>query len=256
MTRIAANHEVMAAEGEPASVLTKVEATRQEWLRFELWLTLARVLLVELAVGAALVLADWTWILPTSVRALGLVAMAVLAVYLVIRFRQPLDRAGSAAKVEAYFPDLGQRLRTVVEYAEPARDTVPASAGLLRALNRDTDRRVSGLDFRELIPWAAFERRAVILFFAAALGLVTLIVSPGLQTATLRMLLMPVHYTTLKVEPGDMTVKAGQELKVVATLSGRPVKSATWSYRSKDGGGQWIAASLASASAPESRGSR
>ena len=111
--------------------------------------------------------------------------MAVLAVYLIIRSRRPFDRAGSAARVEAHFPDLGQRLRTVVEYAEPAPDTVPASPGLLKALNRDTDRRVSGLDFRVLIPWAAFERRAVILFFAAVLGLVTFVVSPGLRTAAL-----------------------------------------------------------------------
>jgi hypothetical protein len=251
MTSLAANLDVMAADGEPSGALSKLEETRQEWLRFERWLALARILLVELALGAALVLADWTWVLPASVRAVGLVAMAMLAVYLIVRFRRPLNRTGSAAKVEAYFPDLGQRLRTVVEYAEPAPDTVPASPGLLKALKRDTDRRVSELDFRVLIPWAAFERRAVILFFASVLGLVTFVVSPGLRTAALRMLLLPVHYTTLKVEPGDMTVKAGQELKLVATLSGRPVKSASWSYRRKDGGGQWITSSLAPQSTPE-----
>ena len=64
------------------------------------------------------------------------------------------------------------------------------------------------------------------------------------------MLLLPVHYTNLKVEPGDLTLKAGQELKLDATLSGRPVSSASWSYRMKDGGGQWITASLASTSTP------
>ena len=109
--------------------------------------------------------------------------------------------------MEAHFPELGQRLRTVVEYAQPAPDTVPASPGLLKALRRDTDRRTAGLDFRELVPWAAFERRAVVLFLAAAFGLVTLLVSPGLRTAALRMLLLPVHYTSLKVEPGDLTVE-------------------------------------------------
>ena len=250
MTRIAANLDLTAADGESSGVLTKLESTRQEWLRFELWLGLVRILLVELALAAALVLADWTWVLPTSVRTLGLVAMAVLAVYLVIRFRRPLDRAGSAAKVEAYFPDLGQRLRTVVEYAEPAADTVPASPGLLKALRRDTDRRVSALDFRVLIPWAAFESPGGDLVLRRRAGLVTFVVGDGLRTAALRMLLLPVHYTTLKVEPGDMTVKAGQELKLVATLSGRPVKAASWSYRRKDGGGKWITASLTAPSTP------
>ena len=164
------------------------------------------------------------------------------------------DRAGSAAAAEAQFPELGQRLRTIVEYAQPAPDTVPASRGLLKALRRDTDRRVAGLDFRTLVPWAAFERRAVMLFFAAACGVVGLLVSPGLRTAFLRMLLVPAHYTDLKVAPGDLTLKAGQELKLDATLSGRPVSSASWSYRMRAGAGKWVTASLAPAIAPgESR---
>ena len=96
----------------------------------------------------------------------------------------------------------------------------------------------------------------MILFFTAVLGLVTVVVSPGLRTATLRMLLLPVHYTNLKVEPGDLTLKASQDLKLDATLSGRPVKSASWSYRRKDGGGQWITASLAYTLRRASHGNR
>ena len=160
MTRIVANAIAMAGGDESSAVLTKLEGTRREWLRFERWLGLTRVLIVELAIGAAFVIADWTWVLPTAVRAIGLSTMAIVGPWLIIWFRRPLDPADTAAQVEAHFPDLGQRLRTVVEYAEPAPDTVPASPGLIRALNRDTDRRVSGLDFRALIPWAAFERRA------------------------------------------------------------------------------------------------
>jgi hypothetical protein len=247
MTTIATNLDVMGGDGEPSGVLTKLEATRLEWLRFERWLLLARVLLVELVVGAALVMADWAWVLPTGARAVGLLGMAAVALGLIVRLRRPLDRAGSAARVEAHFPDLGQRLRTIVEYAQPAPNTAPASPGLLKALKRDTDRRVSQLDFRVLIPWAAFERRAVILFFATTVGLITLLISPELRTAALRMLLLPVQYTTLKVEPGDLTLTAGHELKLDATLSGRPVAAASWSYRTKVDAGHWITASLAPA---------
>ena len=39
------------------------------------------------------------------------------------------------------------------------------------------------------------------------------------------MLLIPVHYTALAVAPGDVTLKAGDELKLKVTLSGRPVSS-------------------------------
>ena len=66
-----------------------------------------------------------------------------------------------AAELEDEFPELGQRVRTVVEYAAPAAAAVPASPGLLKALARDTDRRTAQLDFQRLVPWAAFERRAV-----------------------------------------------------------------------------------------------
>ncbi len=250
MTSISTDPNVTSAGHESTGALSKLDATRRELLTFQVWLGLARVLLAQFTLGAALVLADWIWVLPMAVRALGLAAMAALAVVLILRFRRPLDRVGSAVAVEAHFPELGQRLRTVVEYAEPASDTVPASPGLLKALDRDTDRRTSKLDFRELVPWPAFERRAVALFLAAAVGLITLLVSPGLRTAALRMLLVPVHYTSLKVEPGNLTLKAGNELKLDATLSGRPVASASWSYRTNDAGSHWITASLAADRAP------
>ena len=40
------------------------------------------------------------------------------------------------------------------------------------------------------------------------------------------MLFLPAHYTTMSVEPGDLTLKAGEDLKLAVTLDGRPVKSA------------------------------
>jgi Domain of unknown function (DUF4175) len=245
MTRIATGPDVTDGGVESAGALGKLDATRRELLRFQFWLGLARVLTAVVALAATLIVADWRWVLPTAIRALGLVAMAVLALFLFFRSRRPLDRLGPAAAAEAHFPELGQRLRTVVEYAEPAPDTVPASPGLLKALHRDTDRRTSELDFRDLIPWAAFERRAVALFLAAAFGLIALFASPGFRTAALRMLLLPFYYTSLTVEPGDLTLKAGSELKLDATVSGRPVARASWSYRKNEGGGRWITASLA-----------
>ncbi|HKI18057.1 MAG TPA: DUF4175 family protein, partial [Isosphaeraceae bacterium] len=105
--------------------------------------------------------------------------------------------------------------------------------------------RTSGLEFRNLVPWASFERRAVALFLASAVGITALVVSPGLRTATLRMLLFPFHYTALAVKPGDVTLKGGEELKLEISLFGRPVDSASWSYRKKDGGGQWMTTALA-----------
>src|SRR5262249_41326653 len=153
------------------------------------------VLLAEIGLASALVLADWIWVLPVAVRGAGLLAMIGLAMSMLARSRRPITRAAVAADVEGQFPELGQPLRTVVEYAEPSPDTVPASPGLIKALVSETDGQASGLEFGELIPWASFRRRAVALACASAVAIVTLAFSPGLRTAGLRMLLIPLHYT-------------------------------------------------------------
>ncbi|HKI20578.1 MAG TPA: hypothetical protein VKA15_22000, partial [Isosphaeraceae bacterium] len=239
--------EAPALSAEIPGALGKLEATRRELKGFHIWLGLASLVLWELTLAATLILADWLWVLPAFVRGLGLLAMVAVAVILHFRAHRRYSRDQAAAEAEAHFPELGQRLRTVVDYAEPSGEAVPASPGLLRALGRDTDHRTAGLDFRKLIPWAAFERRAVVLFLAASFGIVALFVSPGLQTAALRMLLLPAYYTTLEVKPGDVTLKAGDELKLTVTLGGRPVSTARWFYRETKNAPEWISASLAPA---------
>jgi hypothetical protein len=230
---------------EPSDMMGKLDDTRQELARYHFWLTLSRALVAGLIVGSVVVFADWMWVLPVAVRGLGLLATIVTATWVLIRSRRQIDRASAAVDVEANFPELGQRVRTVVEYAEPAPDTVPACPGLVKALSRDTDRLTSGIEFRNLVRWAPFERRAVALFVASLVGIVALFMNAGFRTAAFRMLLLPRHYTALSVKPGDTTVKAGDELKLEITLSGRPVRSASWSYRAKDNGGQWITTALA-----------
>jgi hypothetical protein len=251
MSGITRDREVPALANEIPGVLGKLEATRHAMRGYRFWLALASLLLAELALSAALILADWMWVLPSTVRALGLLAMAALVFVPFIRNRRRFGRDQAAAEVEAYFPELGQRVRTVVEYAAPGARPAIASPGLLRALGHDTEHRTAGLDFQKLIPWATFERRAVAFFFATVLGIVALFASSGLRTATLRMLLIPAHFTTLDVEPGDATLKAGDELALKVTLSGRPVSKAHWLYREKNSDRGWISAPLASVLAAE-----
>jgi len=245
MSGIARKNEFGAAPVELPGMMGKLEAARRELVCYERWLKLARLLLAEIIVASALVFADWMWVLPVALRRSGLLAILGVGVLLLLRSRRPIDRAAAAASVEDHYPELGQRIRTVVEYAEPAPDTVPASPGLIKALGRDTDSLTSGIEFRELVPWASFKRRAAGVLLASTVGITALVLSPGLRTAMLRMLLFPLHYTALSVKPGDATLKAGEELKLEVSLSGRPVGSASWSVRQKDGRGQWTTTSLA-----------
>ena len=158
MKAMTTDPEGQALSVQVPGVLGKLEATRRELKRSRMWLGLATILLGELLLGAVFILADWMWVLPPSCAAWGLLAMVALAVFLHFRIRHQWNSDQAAAEVEAHFHELGQRLRTVVEYAEPRRAPVPASPGLIRALGRDTDKRTAGLDFRKLVPWAPFER--------------------------------------------------------------------------------------------------
>ncbi|MGO9464063.1 MAG: DUF4175 family protein [Isosphaeraceae bacterium] len=245
MDGITTDRAILAVPVELPGVMGKLEATRRELVRHQRWLKLARLLLAEIMLFSAFVFADWMWVLPVALRGFGVLAICGLGAVLLLRSRRSIDRAAAAASVETHFPELGQRVRTVVEYAEPAPDTVPASPGLIDALGRDTDSRTSGLEFRELVPWASFWRQAAAFSLACAVGITALCFSPGLRTATLRMLLFPLHYTALAVKPGDVTLKAGEDLKLEISLSGRPVHSASWSIRKKGAAGPWMTTSFA-----------
>ena len=151
--------EVLAVPDELPGVMRKLEATRREFARYQFWLKLSRILLAEIVLGCSLVLADWMWVLPTTIRGLGLLAMVGLAVVMILRSRRP-DRSrlgGSRRRV------LFSRARSADSHRSRICRTRPRYRLRVsrpdRALGRDTDRRTSGLEFRKSVPWASFDRR-------------------------------------------------------------------------------------------------
>ncbi len=249
MAKITADQSTTTPVFEIPGVVSRLEQARNEQMRFRLWLGLASFFLGAFGILSVFMLVDWMWVVPAGVRLLALPALAGFAVALVAQSQRPYDKPEVAADAETQFPELGQRVRTVLQYADPASKPVPASPGLLRALARQTDHLAAALDFRKLIPWPIFERRAIGVFLVSVIALVTLLASPSLRIAALRMLFFPAQYTTMRVEPGDLTLKAGEPLKLAVTLDGRPVKSAQWLHRMKSGG-DWVSHSLAPELAP------
>ena len=240
MTRSSAPPQATSPLPEIPEVVGRLEQARNEQARFRVWLALASFLLGALAIFTSWMFIDWMWVVPSWVRALVFPVLAGLGILCFARSRRPYGNADAAVDAEQHFPELGQRLRTVLQYADPAEAPVPASRGLFRALARQTDKQTAPLDFRKVVPWPIFERRAIGLFLASIVAVVALFASPSLRTAALRMLFLPAHYTTMSVEPGDGTVKAGEAVKLAVTLEGRPVDSAQWFERKKNGG-DWIA---------------
>jgi hypothetical protein len=123
---------VRAEHGPPgARVVEDLEATRRALRRYRLASGSVRLALAELVLAALIAGADWMWVLPTAARAAGLAVLAVVAAVLIVRGivlpGRRTRRQEAAVAVESGFPELGQRVRTTLEYAEPSPITAPAA---------------------------------------------------------------------------------------------------------------------------------
>jgi hypothetical protein len=237
----------------PTVLIEKLEATRQGMAHFRTARRLLDVSLIVLMLAGLLAATDWWWVLGAGVRTAGLLGLALLTVILLGRSllgaRRTLDRPDVAVDVEAAFPQLGQRVRTTLEYGEPTANTPPASGELVRALVADTSRRTGPLDFRGLVPWRSLLWPSAGLAVLILLFAVLLAWNAELRIAALRLLLVPVHYTRVAVTPGDHTLREGEEVSIEATLTGRPVATAELCYRPSGSGEEWTKRSLAPADA-------
>jgi hypothetical protein len=229
-------------------VLEKLAATQHQLRACRRVRVFTELALVELCLAAILVFADWMWELDTTVRAGGLIALAAVAVLFLVRRlfipQQALLRPAVAARVESQFPELGQRVRTTLEYLEPTRETAPASHRLVEALRADTDRRTQELDFQRVISW---KRVWALLAGLAALVIVTLTLLVGneeLRIAAQRLLLIPVAYSELEVSPGSVTLRPGKEITIHAVVSGRPVAAANLLCRRNGSDDAWTRLAL------------
>jgi hypothetical protein len=195
-------------------------------------------------VGIGLIgLADWLLVLGTTVRAAGLVLIAVASLVLFYRWaiapRRDFDRREAAGAVESTFPDLGQRLRTALEYVEPTPETAPALPTLVNALTRETEERTSALNLQEIVPWRSLAWGGAGIGAVVALYIGLASSYPEAWVAAKRVLLIPAQYTELAVQPGDSTLKAGQDLAIQAALTGRPVRTAHVLHRTAGANQEW-----------------
>jgi hypothetical protein len=226
-----------------AQFVHQLETTSQEMRRYLLKRGLLRVGLLVLAGLGFIGLADWTLVLGSFGRGAGLAAIAIVALVLFYRWSiAPCCRFGrrdAAGEVESTFPDLGQRVRTALEYVEPTPETAPALPALVDALTRETDQRTSSLNLEQVIPWRSLA------FMGAGIGCVVglygwlALINPEARVAVQRVLLLPAQYTQLTVQPGDHTLKAGQDLAIDAILTGRPVRTAAVLHRPAGSNDPW-----------------
>ena len=175
-----------------------------------------------------LVAADYRLELIRSVRAGGLVALsAVILVVLWARVISPLrwwTKRRTAAEIEARFPQLGQRIRTVVQYAGLPDELIHSEGvtpSLVDALEEETEVRAQPLPLERVVPWRrVWAIGAVATAFTLGL-LIAAAVNPEVRIALARAFLSRRPYTTLAVSPGNITVEQGDNVALNVQLMGR-----------------------------------
>ena len=210
---------LLTLEPKPQTFLDRFEQLRASLRRFQLWQGFGWTALAVTLGLLALVAADFRFEFPRIERIGGLAAagIAVLAVF-ASRVAAPLrwwTTPRTAAEIERRFPILGQRIRTVVQYAGLSEELVHlegVTPSLVDALQVETDNQARPLPLDTFVPhrliWASLTLAAL-----PALGLAILVATgEEWRIAFSRALLIERPYCTLTVHPGNVEVEQGQSV--------------------------------------------
>lgn len=219
-----------------------ITATENRLLRRfdDVWMRLKRVAigraigvgsLIAVAGIAALVIADYVFELPLVVRSVWLIAVLSLAVFVIARrVLREVNRWNAnqtATTLENRFPELGQSVRTAVEFAdedEAALCKRGVSPSLAAAMQEQTDRNALPLDFLSVV------RTGGLLLLVGALcfllgGLITSsAVNLEWRTAVSRAFFGNIPYTTIEVPSAAIAVREGEDAELSLSVLGRERK--------------------------------
>ena len=170
---------------------------------------------------------DATFELSGRARGAMLVAWPALGLvagwwFVVRRFRETLSTDELARIIEAKFPSLAERLRTLVELSEHA-DAGNGSRTMMAMLARETERRTKKLDFHRAAPSGFSFRVAGLVAVAVLLAFAPLLFVQG-SGDRVRRLVAPWRSPAVEVpyevvvSSGDPIVKRGQPITVSGYL--------------------------------------
>jgi hypothetical protein len=181
------------------------------------------LLVVLLALGAVTAF-DFVFEVSRDVRAGATsVILAIAAASLIgltWRALQKTSDTSVAARLEADFPELGQAIRTSVQFRQSIVGA-GVSESLVAAMQHDLARRSQDLPLHETVPKSKLYWVMALCGGVVALFVVFAATSWQWRTATLRTLFGDQPYTEVAVEPGDTQVDEGGSLQLTAEVSGR-----------------------------------
>ena len=224
-----------------ARFLNRFDRIWSQARRVQLVQALCWGLLFALAGLGLLAAVDYAVELSHLLRLIGLsivgIAAVGLIVALVVASLRRWRRTATAATIEEVFPQLGQRIRTTVQFGEMSSDEIQhegVATTLVTALEDDTIKLAQPLPLDAVIPWKSL---AVASMLAAIVGLAftgASAVDWQWRTAAKRTLLAEDPYTSITVNPGNCSVREGESQVVEVTVDGRVGESITFRSRRLD----------------------
>jgi hypothetical protein len=212
--------------------LRRFELIRTALRRYQGRLGLAATVLAAATGLGVLAWSDYSQELSRATRSIGLAAATVATLAVLWRsFLAPLrwwTQPRTALEIETRFPQLGQRIRTVVQYGGRPDERIEAEGvrpSLVQALEGETEEQANALPLDRVVRWRRAHALTALAAVPVALLACAAISSPEWRVAIKRALLIETPYTTVHVRPGDVLVEQGENVAVAVEVTGRPRKS-------------------------------
>ena len=235
-----------------------------------LWIRKQRVQLGQLGatvlllavVGLGIIAAiDYSFELDRRARSIALGAVAAaISLYALIsiwRTTRQWSQPTTAAEIETAFPQLGQSVRTTVQFSTMDVEQVRSdgvATSLVAALAQRTHQQALPLTIEDIVPL----KKLALIAGGFVAGFVLLATASGVdwqwRTATQRTFLNETPYRQLDVRPGDQIVEEGGGLQIQVSLTGRTNREVVLFTREADETGtDWTQRTLDPSDAGSSR---
>ena len=237
----------MSTTQQTSNFIRRFDSIWSQARRVQLSQALCWAILTLVAGIACLAAIDYWLELPRPLRIAGMavvgVVSATVAVALAVFSVRRWQRNATAATIEEFFPQLGQRIRTTVQYGELSNHEMQeagVATALVAALEDDTTRVAQPLPLDAVIPWKS-------LAFASLLAAVVGLGFAGAaafdwqwRAAAKRTFLAEEPYTTIVVKPGDTSVREGHSITAEILVEGRVGSHMSfWTRRADEEASEW-----------------
>jgi hypothetical protein len=225
---------VMSQLKTPQVFVRRFDAVRARMLQVQMARAVIRSLILLVSGLALLAAMDYLWEVPRIVRQIGLYGLvagvSAAAIAWIVAAVRRSNRPRTALEIEERFPELGQSVRTAVQFggrsgAAIAEDGVRST--LVDALEEQVDTETGPLPIEAIVP----TRRMKVALAASALLCAALaalcVTDSNWNTAAHRALLEELPYTRMEVSPGTILIEQGRDLMIAIELSGRTNRQVT-----------------------------